>query len=154
MKYIICPPGEYVNIRNGPGKSYGSIAKAHRADGIQSDYAPGDTQWRGVTMSNGVQGYVMTDFIVNTKPMLVGDMFGTTTLKAKSTGTYVRNLQRCLIYLGYLGGTIDGIFGTNTENAVKKYQKAKGLTQDGKVGSNTKNALYNQCYSLFDKDIS
>lgn len=150
MKYIICPPDEYVNIRNGPSKSYGVIGKAHRGDGIQSDYAPGDTMWRGVTMTTGVQGYVMSEFIQSTKPPLVGDIFGSATLKANSTGVYVQNLQRCLIYLGYLGGTVDGIFGTNTENAVRKYQKAKGLSQDGKVGSQTKGALYKQCYALFD----
>lgn len=154
MKYILCPPGQYVNIRDGAGKSYNVVGHAHRADEIVSDYAPGNTMWRGVEMSDHTLGYVSIDFIRTWRPMLVGDMFGSTTLKANSTGQHVRNLQRCLIYKGYLGGTIDGIFGTNTENAVKKYQKAKGLTQDGKVGANTKNALYNECYALFDADNS
>lgn len=35
----------------------------------------------------------------------------------------------------------DGIFGDNTEKAVKEYQKIKGLTSDGLVGSATYNAL-------------
>ena len=39
-------------------------------------------------------------------------------------------------YVG-AGLKIDGDFGTNTFNAVKKFQKAKGLTQDGSVGPNT-----------------
>lgn len=38
-------------------------------------------------------------------------------------------------------GNIDGIFGTNTKNAVINYQKSKGLKADGIVGCNTWTAL-------------
>ena len=40
-------------------------------------------------------------------------------------------LQRLLKLSGRYTGTIDGIFGINTENAIKNFQKAYGLTQDG-----------------------
>ena len=36
---------------------------------------------------------------------------------------------------------VDGKFGQGTENAVKDFQKAKGLTADGVVGTNTWAAL-------------
>jgi peptidoglycan hydrolase-like protein with peptidoglycan-binding domain len=36
---------------------------------------------------------------------------------------------------------VDGSFGQATENAVKNYQKANGLTQDGVVGEKTWNSL-------------
>lgn len=57
-------------------------------------------------------------------------------LKRGSVGEYVKLLQKILIKLGYdLGGTsIDGKFGKKTENAVKKFQKSKGLVADGIVG--------------------
>lgn len=37
--------------------------------------------------------------------------------------------------------TVDGVFGTNTEVAVKKFQKEHGLTADGVVGEKTWKAL-------------
>ena len=36
-----------------------------------------------------------------------------------------------------VGTTADGIFGYNTERAVKNYQSARGLSADGIVGKNT-----------------
>lgn len=49
----------------------------------------------------------------------------------------VTELQTNLNTLGYDCGTVDGIFGTKTENAVKAFQKANGLTVDGIVGTAT-----------------
>jgi len=60
-----------------------------------------------------------------------------TTLRNGSQGTQVRVLQWLLNENGYNAGTVDGIFGTNTKNAVKAFQKARGLEVDGVVGKNT-----------------
>lgn len=54
-----------------------------------------------------------------------------TTLKKGSRGSEVKTLQNKLKI------TADGIFGTNTENAVKEFQKKNNLTVDGIVGSKT-----------------
>ncbi len=54
-----------------------------------------------------------------------------TTLSVGSTGTAVRNLQMNLTTLGYYYGDITGHFGSMTQAAVMKYQKAKGLSQTG-----------------------
>ena len=43
----------------------------------------------------------------------------------------VRQLQSRLIDLGYLNDKMDGVFGKNTEAAVKGFQKAVGLNADG-----------------------
>lgn len=49
----------------------------------------------------------------------------------------VTNLQTNLNSLGFSAGTVDGVYGTSTKNAVKKFQSAYGLTADGVAGSVT-----------------
>lgn len=65
------------------------------------------------------------------------------TLKRGSTGPYVVECQHDLILLKYdVGKTgADGIYGANTEKAVKAFQKAHGLKQDGVTGTATWAAL-------------
>ena len=60
-----------------------------------------------------------------------------------STGVTVRVLQAALEELGYSVGKygVDGEIGRDTENAIKAFQKDKGLTVDGIAGKNTWNAL-------------
>lgn len=60
-------------------------------------------------------------------------------LKKNSKGESVKALQALLVGFGYSCGSagIDGDFGSGTEKAVKKYQKANKLSQDGIVGEKT-----------------
>ena len=62
-------------------------------------------------------------------------------LKVGSKGDAVKTMQSKLKRWGYYDGAVDGIFGKQTEAAVKKFQKANGLTADGIVGEKTANAL-------------
>ena len=57
-----------------------------------------------------------------------------------SQGSSVTELQKLLNNNGY-NLTVDGIFGTNTQAAVKDYQQKNGLDVDGIVGNNTWGAL-------------
>jgi N-acetylmuramoyl-L-alanine amidase len=52
-------------------------------------------------------------------------------------GDDVSNLQDRLIQMGFNCGKVDGIFGANTERAVKEFQKSVGITSDGKCGPAT-----------------
>ena len=57
--------------------------------------------------------------------------------KMGSRGTEVRNIQTRLKSWGYYFGSVDGIYGTATKNAVIKFQKKHGLTADGIAGPRT-----------------
>jgi N-acetylmuramoyl-L-alanine amidase len=52
-------------------------------------------------------------------------------------GDDVSNLQDRLIQMGFNCGKVDGVFGANTERAVKEFQKSVGITSDGKCGPAT-----------------
>lgn len=62
--------------------------------------------------------------------------------KGMSDGN-VSIIQKRLSNLGYSIGAIDGIFGENTEEAIKKFQETNHLDIDGIVGRDTWNALFN-----------
>lgn len=61
---------------------------------------------------------------------------GYITLRNGSKNTCVFVLQDALNALGYTGGGLDGIFGSGTENSVRRFQRDQGLTVDGIVGCN------------------
>lgn len=52
-----------------------------------------------------------------------------------------KDIQAALKKLGYYKGAIDGVSGSNTKNAIKKFQKANKLTADGIVGASTRSKL-------------
>lgn len=62
-------------------------------------------------------------------------------LKIGSTGSEVIKLQQRLRDKGLKPGAIDGIFGENTEVAVKAFQRSVELEDDGIAGVNTRTAL-------------
>lgn len=61
------------------------------------------------------------------------------TFNKGSSGNDVRELQNKLIDQGYNVGSTgaDGVYGSNTEAAVRKYQQDNGLTVDGIAGEQT-----------------
>ena len=64
-------------------------------------------------------------------------------LKLGSYGVEVKYLQQKLLSKLYNVGNIDGIFGKQTQDAVKAFQMENGLIPDGIVGVNTWKALLN-----------
>ena len=62
-------------------------------------------------------------------------------LQPERIGTQVKVLQFLLNQIGCNAGTIDGSFGKNTLNALKSFQKKKGLVVDGVCGAKTWEAL-------------
>ena len=79
-----------------------------------------DQQTYDLLMSDEAQAYIISIGVENTD---------------------VEELQNRLYELGYIS-TVTGYFGTDTEDAVTKFQKLNGLSEDGKVGKNTREMLY------------
>lgn len=63
------------------------------------------------------------------------------TLSWGSRGDYVRLVQRRLSQWGYHRGSVDGVYGQQTYNAVVSFQRRNGLTADGVIGPRTWRAL-------------
>ena len=81
-------------------------------------------------------------FVAIVSPLQVqASDYGSQMLSIGSQGSFVGQLQTDLSSLGFNTYGTDGIFGSNTVNAVVAFQQAQGLTTDGIVGSNTKDGL-------------
>ena len=65
----------------------------------------------------------------------------TAVLKQGASGGEVKELQRRLKQWGYYTGAVDGIYGKQTVEAVKFFQRKNGLTADGIAGRATFEAL-------------
>lgn len=63
------------------------------------------------------------------------------TYQRGSTGSAVRQIQTKLKSWGYYSGSVDGVYGSATEKAVRAFQQKNGLTVDGKAGPQTLKAL-------------
>ena len=61
--------------------------------------------------------------------------------KYGSRGEEVRTIQTKLKRWGYYSGNVDGIYGSGTLAAVKKFQQKNGLKVDGIAGKNTLEAM-------------
>lgn len=57
--------------------------------------------------------------------------------KLGSRGEEVRQIQKKLKSLGLYSGSVDGIYGTATQKAVRQFQKNCGITADGIAGPKT-----------------
>lgn len=58
-----------------------------------------------------------------------------------SRGSEVREIQTKLKQWGYYDGAVDGVFGSKTTAAVKRFQQRNGLTADGIAGPATLAAM-------------
>jgi len=61
--------------------------------------------------------------------------------KRGSSGSTVTKIQQRLSNWGYYSGSIDGVYGSRTESAVKRFQQKNGLEPDGVAGPATLTAL-------------
>ena len=146
---------DYDTTANGMYRMADSISKADLAVGdlvfrVDTDgraYHVGVVTRPGyVTEARGRDYGVVEDKLENVNwnrfgrnPWIKGEKM--VLLKVGSRGNEVKTLQTQLNQLGYDAGKADGIFGARTNNAVRAFQKAAGVTVDGIVGDNTRKAI-------------
>jgi hypothetical protein len=82
--------------------------------------------------------YYPYDYYTNTDP---NDYNGTTYDLGSGDGATVQAVQTQLFNLGYYSGSIDGVFGPTTRDAVAKYQIANHLTVTGSLSPDTIQSL-------------
>ncbi len=81
--------------------------------------------------------FIYIAIFVITFTIIIGTLSASALSKMGSRGNEVRNIQTRLKSWGYYKGEIDGIYGTQTKNAVIAFQKNNGLTADGVAGPKT-----------------
>ena len=118
---------------------------AGSADGVfgqATDAALRSFQTSNGLAADGIAGSKTQTVLYSSSAKSYSSATDSSTLKQGSQGTLVKNMQQRLKDLGYYDGTVTGNFGPLTEEAVKRFQSAQGLTVDGIAGVNTLNKLY------------
>jgi N-acetylmuramoyl-L-alanine amidase len=101
-----------------------AVRSFQRARGIQVDGICGRDTWAALEEARHPLG---SRLLAQRRPMLRGDD--------------VRALQQWLNRLGFDPGRDDGIFGPDTERALREFQRASGVAPDGVCGPATCRAL-------------
>ena len=73
-------------------------------------------------------------------------------LRRGDSGAQVMELQQMLLSTGWLFEEPDGVFGRNTEAAVKWFQETWNLPVTGVVTEEDRMAMYDCWHSLFNPD--
>lgn len=76
-------------------------------------------------------------FAVNALIICFAQHVDAASYKRGSTGSTVSQIQTLLKNQGLYSGSIDGVFGSATEQAVRTYQQKNGLAADGIAGAET-----------------
>jgi N-acetylmuramoyl-L-alanine amidase len=84
---------------------------------------------------------------------MLGSASAAPVLTVGSTSGDVWDLQYRLKTLDYYTQPLDGVYGSQTKAAVAKFQKAYGLSADGVTGTKTWNALKKYTLNIEEMDI-
>ena len=143
---LFIPPAD-AEALSGPGSRSNEVRQIQRALKNQGFYNGSVDGIYGSLTESAVRQFQAS------KGLSVDGICGTDTLRALgiggsgssfrmgSSGSEVRKIQQKLKQWGYYDGDVDGIYGSGTESAVKRFQSKNGLTADGICGVQTLSAL-------------
>ena len=126
--------GNFVTILQYILNDFGYNLVADGIFGSATTRAVADFQGKNNLKQDGIVGRNTWNSLLNLLPT-------SQTLKRGDEKSAVQYLQRLLLSFLYPITSIDGIFGPETERAVKQFQTENALVADGIVGRNTWNAL-------------
>ncbi len=87
-------------------------------------------------------GFIITQTTISESDVFAEESVVTAAvIKQGARGSTVKTIQTKLKRWGYYKGSVDGIFGSQTREAVKYFQRKNGLKVDGIVGPATLKAL-------------
>ena len=110
---------------------------------VTSTPSTGSSALSGLTTSGNVSTQtVVTNSPTPTPTPTPASSSSSATLKTGSSGSAVKQLQQRLKDLKYYTGSVDGVYGSGTEQAVRAFQAANGLNVDGKAGKYTQEKVY------------
>ena len=109
-----------------------AVIKFQKAVGIRADGKPGNK-----TLTALYDGSTALNKTSNTERKNLTKPTNPRALYYGCTGSRVKELQRALRSVDCYGGSIDGVYGDLTYEAVKKFQYKKGLHADGIAGTKT-----------------
>lgn len=122
-------------------------AHGHHGGGCHGGYSASSTNYyycgghSAHTHSGGVCPYTSTHYYCGGHSAHT-HAYGSCPYNAYSVSSNtVRRVQNVLNKCGYACGAADGVLGTNTKRALRKYQKANGLKVDGIIGRSTIRAM-------------
>lgn len=153
--WINVPAGQTVNVRSFAGYENSVLFTLPR--GTRVIFVGSMDHWRHIRTEDGREGYVHYEYLSNIEidPTPTEDDWGSrygTTVWKKSlhSNTFyqaVKNIQSDLRSVGYTSvGTPDGYYGTNTETAVKNFQRNNECSVDGYCGNETKSVLWSKLH--------
>lgn len=114
-----------------------AVIKFQKSVGITADGKPGN-----VTLTALYEGKSAVNQAHNGELNYITNPSNPHTLYYGCTGSRVSKLQYALKKAGVYKGNLDGVFGDLTYQAVRKYQRQKGLHVDGMAGTQTLKSLY------------
>lgn len=121
----------------GVGGQADAMARFLVAEGLQSFMAARD--WLGFAVRYNGSAHAENNYVGKLEAewrKLTGEK-SPVVLRLGDRGPDVRKLQEALKSFGALTGPLDGVFGPDTEKAVKTVQASAGLKVDGMVGART-----------------
>ncbi len=92
-----------------------------------------------------LSGYTGMRFLPVFLSLAVVSVAGTLTAQKATAAISVTSVQQCLKQLGYFNGPVTGNYGSLTQSAVTRFQRANRLPAIGTVGPRTEQLLRSQC---------